>query len=58
MIVITLIRGGSLVCCTQGRVYTTLTIGVTIIDSMPTKKAEFGFWENRHFFLTNRPTLK
>ena len=24
----------------------------------PTEKAEFGFWGNRHFLSTNRPTLK
>ena len=26
-----------------------------VIDSMPTEKADFGFWGNRHL---NRPTLK
>ena len=31
---------------------------LTPIDSMPTEKAEFGFWGNRHFLSTNRPTLK
>ena len=25
-----------------------------IYDSMPTKKAEFGFWGNRHLFLVNK----
>ena len=30
----------------------------SVNDSMPTEKAEFSFWGNRHFLSTNRPTLK